>query len=104
MSNRCQKQVIGSANEESLCHELAAHGLHSLVKATNTMVVAVVGTTGTARGCLLSAHTHTHLKVAMDDALVVQVLDGPQEGPHQVSRLLLVVERLGYDAVEQLPP
>lgn len=38
----------------------------------------------------------------MDDALVVEVLDGPEEGPHQVPRLLFVVERLGHDAVEQL--
>lgn len=48
-------------------------------------------------------HHATRLEIAMDDALVVQVLDGPQEGPDEVSRLLLVVESLGHDAVEQLP-
>lgn len=47
-------------------------------------------------------HTQTHLEVAVDDVLVVQMLDGPQEGPHQIPRLLFVVKSLGHDAVEQL--
>lgn len=38
----------------------------------------------------------------MYHVLVVQVLDGPQQRPNQVTRFLLVVERLGDDAVEQL--
>lgn len=51
-----------------------------------------------------TTHAHSHLEIAVDNALVVQVLDGPQEGTDEVSCLLLVVERLRHDAVEQLTP
>lgn len=50
-----------------------------------------------------STHRYVaHLEIAVDDALVVQVVHGPEKGPDEVSGLLLVVKRLGYDAVEQL--
>lgn len=44
----------------------------------------------------------SHLEVAVNDALVVQVLDGPEQGPHEVSGFLFVVEGLRHDAVKQL--
>lgn len=44
----------------------------------------------------------THLEVAVDDVLLVKVLHRPQQGPHKISRFLLVVVRLGHDPVEKL--
>lgn len=44
----------------------------------------------------------THLEVAVDDVLLVKVPHRPQQGPHKISRFLLVVERLGHDSVEKL--
>mmetsp|Transcript_21423 Transcript_21423/g.35849 ORF Transcript_21423/g.35849 Transcript_21423/m.35849 type:complete len:306 (-) Transcript_21423:419-1336(-) len=44
------------------------------------------------------------LQITMSNVLIVHVLDGIEQGHHQVSGFLLVVVRLLYDAVKQLAP
>lgn len=52
----------------------------------------------------LSVHSdEIYLEVTVNDVLVMKVLHGREQGPHEVTGLLLVVKCLRHDPVEELP-
>lgn len=55
------------------------------------------------RGLCVCVHPAAHLQVAVDDAHVMQVLDGVKDLPDQGAGIPLRVEALLHNAVEELP-